>query len=418
MARGIESILTDRRVLDWGDSIQKLEPDAYPLTVLTKKFGKEKAGNQVFVSFEDRPWVRFGVVDDVTAKTGSAPDEKQTFTLRETAGAGSAPYLAGYIKVGDILWDYTQDCMLYVDSVNYSTGVITVIVNYSGLGIENMASPTQSGKTFDISDTTPDTSVTVADGDKILKLDNAWEDGGNAAPPRAQNLVKVFNFVQKMKDSYSVDEETMLAELNGEPELKRLQARMAIEHAKNIEYRILFGKKNARISNGEGDTTAGKYIYTTGGLYYSGMGADNITEPLTETAFRAFLRKGFRYGSSRKALVIGGLIAEGIDTWALGRLQLNEKAKQLGLTMTDYLYSGKVASIVRHPLLEDDMEGIGFLLDLNVLKYKYITDTVLETGLQANDAEERLDQFKTRMGVKLGFLEYHRKIYGVTEIAG
>jgi len=410
MARGLESILTDRRVLDWGDKIVKLEPQSYPLTVLLRAMGKEVAKNQVFVSFEDRPWVRWGVVDDYAANH---------FTLRAVAGAGAAPYLATYIRTGDLLWDYTQGFMLFVDSIAYDTGVITVIQNYSGRGVANMGLAGQSGKTFDTSDTTSDTNLTVADNDVILKLSNVWEDGGSAASPRAQNLTKSFNFVQKFKSSYTVDEETMLAELNGEPELKLLQARQAVEHAKDIEYQLILGKKDARVYAGAArPAQAGKYIYTSGGLYHSGLPEDGNIGAFTEVVFRSFLRPGFRYGSKHKAFVCGGLVAEGIDFWAMGRLKLNEKSTTMGLTMVDYLFAGSVASIQRHPLLEDQLEGVGFLLDMDLLKYKYMTDTKLETGLQANDAEERLDQYKTRAGLKLGLLECHRMISGVTSISG
>jgi len=160
LARGLESILTDRRILDWGDKIVKLEPESYPLTVLLKTIGKEAAKNQVFISFEDRPFVRWGIVDDYGANH---------FTLRAVAGAGAAPYLAIYIRTGDILWNYTQNSFLFVDTIDYDTGVITVVQNYSGRGVANMGLASQSGKTFDTADVTSDTTDTVADDDVLLK---------------------------------------------------------------------------------------------------------------------------------------------------------------------------------------------------------------------------------------------------------
>jgi len=80
--------------------------------------------------------------------------------------------------------------------------------------------------------------------------------------------------------------------------------------------------------------------------------------------------------------------------------------------------AGGTANILADPLLEDDLEGMGFLLDPNLLKYKVFDDTKLETGIQANDAQERKDQFLTQVGTKLGLLEHHRRIKGVASIAG
>ena len=409
--RGIESILNDRRILDWGNGILKFEPESTPLVVISKLLGKEPAKNQVYIDFEDRPLERLMYL---SAWTDNGADEAE-ISLDDGAGTD----LGGNVYVGDLLYDVTVEDFMWVTAiVRGAPDVLTVIYNYSDQGIASMTAATQSGKTFDTADVTDSGIAGHADDDRILKVSNTHEDGGISATAKAKALEKVFNFCQKFETPYSVDRETMLSELNGEPELKRLQARMAIEHLKDIEYQFLFGKKDARVYEGTRADSAGKYIYTTGGLYFSGMGSDDIAVPLTETAMRSFLRTGGRYGSARKLLLLGGLIKEGLDVWSMGRLVTKAGDSKTGLDIVEYLMAGKVFNIIAHPLLEDDFEGIGFILDQNLIKYKHFDDTKLSTGIQANDAQERKDQFISQVGMKMGLIEHHRRMKGVTSIAG
>ncbi len=411
MTRGIESILRDRRVLDWGPKILVLQPDVSPLVVFSKTFGKEPAENQVYIDFEDKPLARYMYLSDWTA---GATDIS---VISVDDGAGTD--MGGNIYVGDLLYDMTVEDFMYVTAITRGApDLITVVYNYSDMGTNLMAAAASSGKSFDTADVTDSGIGGHAEDDRILKVSNVFEDGGVSSNPKAKDLIKGFNFCQKFQTSYSVDRETMMSALNGGPELQRLQKRMGIEHLTDIEYQFILGKKDARVYEGPLADSAGKYIYTTGGLYWSGMSSDDITVPLTETAFRSFLREGFRYGTKEKLFVGGGLILEGIDVWSMGRLETTEKTMKTGLHIVSYKMAGGTANILAHPLLEDDLEGMGFLLDPNMLKYKSFDDTKLETGIQANDAQERKDQFITQCGTKLGLLEHHRRIKGVTSIAG
>lgn len=413
--RGIESILTDRRVLDWGDKIMKLGIDVAPFLVISRALSKEPAKNQVFISFEDQPYTRWIFVNTAGTLDGTTVDT--SFSL---AAAGAGGDAGGFLNVGDLIWDKTQNGYLWLTKVTRGApDTFAVVKDYSGKGIANMALSTQSGKTFDTSDTTADTAIAPAQSDVCVKVSNTWEDGGLSADPIALNLEKSFNFIQKFKSSYNVDRETMLSELNGEPELKRLQARKAVEHLKDLEWQFILGKKDARVYAGARTGSTGKYIYTTGGLYFSGMNEDTV-ETLTETAARSFFRAALRpdRGPREKLLIAGGLLVEGIDVWSVGRLVTKEGVKKTGLHIVQYKMAGGLIDILPHPLLEDELEGVGFLMDMSVLKQKVFDDTKLSTGIQANDAEERLDQYITQVGLKLGLLEHHRMISGIAEIGG
>lgn len=412
-ARGVESILTDRRVLDWGNKIMKLDPEKYPLLVLSQALGTEPAVNQVYIDFEDKPFERWMFIGTVGSLDGATED-----TTFYSLAAGGVDW-GHYINVGDLLYDYTVEDYLYIVSVTRGTpDIFAVVKNYSDQGTANMALATQSGKTFDTNDTVDSAIPGHADDDIILKVSNTFEDGGVSADPIALNLEKNFNFCQKFKWSYQVDEEIMQATLNGEPELQRLQFRAGIEFLKNIEYQFILGKKDARTYEGTTSGQTNKYIYTTGGLYHSGMDSDDIAVPLTETALRSYFRSGFMHGPSEKIFIAGGLIVEGLDVWSMGRLQTKEDTTKTGLHIKQYLMAGGTVDIVAHPLLEGNLEGMAFLLDMSVLKYKVFKSIKLHTGIQANDVDERKDQYKGIVGLKIGLLDNHRRIKGVESIAG
>lgn len=396
-SRGVNDILTDRRVLDWGEAIMKLETDEAPILVVSKKLGKEKADNQKFVSFEDRPYERWFYVGTVT---GSSPltGLKLEIVENDTDYDGAA----AYITVGDLLYDKDKDHTMRVTDVNTTTGEITVTGLYGGQGEGG-----SDGRVYNSSDTTSDSHSDPADGDRIVRLSCAFPNGGNSADERARDLAEVYNFIQKFQHCYNVDEETMYAELAGEPELDRLMAREAKEIMKDVEYQLLLGDRDAR-------TLSGKMIYTTAGLFHSGITEDSIaTADFTESAWRSHLKSGFtavKGGSRSKIYFAGDQIMEAVDKWGQGRVVINDKlSAALGFEVTSYVTTFGRVNMVWHPLLENDFQGYGIMVDMNWLKLKvYGSDMQLHTAIQDNDAQERKDEYRCRYGLKIGMAEAHR----------
>jgi len=61
---------------------------------------------------------------------------------------------------------------------------------------------------------------------------------------------------------------------------------------------------------------------------------------------------------------------------------------------------------------------MGFLIDPDKVKYKVMRDTELQTAVQnRSQTEERIDQYRTWAGLKIGLKECHRIIEGITGIA-
>lgn len=397
MARGLESILADRRVLDWGKSILTLQPEKYPLLVATKKLAKEDADNMKYISFEDRPYTRWFYVGTVT---GSSPITglKLEVVENDTDYDGAA----AYINVGDILHCPDQDNSMRVTAVNTTTGEITVTSLYAGQGEGGT-----DGRIENSSDTTSDTHSDPADGNQIVKLSTAFPDGGVSATTHALDLAEVYNFIQKFQTAYDVDEEIMLAALKGKPEIERLMARKAIEHAKDIESHLLLGDRDARL-------LSSKWIRTTAGIFHSGIAVDTSTQAnFTEAVWLDFVEAAFTNdegGSGEKLCIAGSLIASKLARWMLGRLTINDElSAKLGMKVVGTVTPFGIVDFIWHPLLKKYFQGWACILDMNYLRYKQFgPDTQLSTGIQANNAQERLDEYLTRCGLKLGLIEAHR----------
>ena len=397
MARGVNDILNDRHTLDWGKSIGMLEPQATPLLAFGMKLGHENAINQKYINFEDRPYTRWFYVGTVT---GAGPLTGLKLEVVENDAAYAVA--AAYIKERDTLYDISKDHTMLVTDVDTDTGEVTVTGLYAGRGdLTNT-----DGRVYDSADVTSDAHTDPADGDRIIHVSNVYPNGGNAGTPHALPLTEVFNFIQKMQTPYDVDRELMAVVLEGGPELRRLQARKAIEHAKSMELALVLGDRDARVDGN------GKMVFTTAGLAHMALTTDSVaTASFNEVAFRSFIRNLFSDEmNKRKLLLCGGQVIEAVDAWAMGRLVINDKLSELlGMEVTGYQTTFGTIDILYHPLLINSFEGWAFGLDLEQIKLKtFMGDTVLETAIQANDAQERLDEYRTSFGLKLGLRETHR----------
>jgi len=406
-ARGINDILTDRRVLDWGNKLDKLEPDAAPLLTLTRKLGSEPAKNFKYISFKDSPFKRWFYLETVTDPVTLTP-----ITLELTVGGSED--CSSFINKGDLLYCPATDYWMRVTGVTGED--IAVTINYAGYGEGGAdgrvyASGDTTARTAGESDTLLGVSSSVfaipSTGDRVLKVSSAFAHGGRSADSKVLDLTETYNFIQKFLTSYEVDEETMLAAVKGEPELARLQARKGIEHQKDIEYQLLLGDRDARADGN------GKMIYTTAGLLHSEIATDVIaTADFNEPALWSFIRKAFSDKMSKeKVMVSGGQVVEAISKWTLGRMVINDKIKAaVGMVVPMYVTPFGTVDIVYHPLLDEGLEGYAWVLDMNRLKLKVMSNTKLKTGIQENDAYERKDEYWSELGLKLGLKDCHRRL--------
>lgn len=392
------NIEPSQRIPDVDDKIYILEPGETPLTAFLTQIGKIGDGggkfkgqalqkrtvyNPEFTEFED-------AYSGVWAQINNAAG----YLATDTALVVDTPGASIFTKYDLVKVTRTGEIMR-VTAVNYTTNTITVT---RGAGATAAAA--------------------LVDNDWLLVIGPAFEEGSVSGDSNTTKLVKVTNYTQIFKTKFGVTLTENASKLypQGNPgaDLKYLRAKHGVEHAKKIERAYLFGEKK------EVTGPDGKPLRLSGGILEAitavGNVQDEASTALTEAEFRTFLRdKAFLYGSSEKLMFTGNVVLSYIESFASGKLQVRPDDKTYGVQTRQWISPFGVLNIVRHPMFDNQYNGIAVVLDLSTLKHCVLNgrDTELKTNIQANDADEETDQYLTEVGLQRVNFEKNAFLKGV-----
>lgn len=378
--RGSNSVTQDIRKVDFGDAILLLQPDAAPLTVLTKRLGKSVTHNPDFKWAEDDLDVRFDAINNGAGYTDSA-----TSIVVDTGTLFAQHDLVKNTRTGEVF---------RVTAV--ATNTLTVV---RGVG--------NSG-----------TGVAMLDNDELLILGSAQPEGDTSKAARSSTTTTQTGYTQIFRRPVELTETWRHSDQNVSENDWDYQIKKAgIEHMKDIELAFLYGKASL-------DTSGPQPRRTTGGVI-SGI-TTNVTAAggaLSEASFWAALRPAFRYGAKRKTMFASPLVVSVLNGYARGKVQvINQSANTYGVNVTQYQSPQGLLNVVSHDLLEGAYGGYGVIVDMENAKYRFLSnskgkgsrDTHLNTNIQAPDADTRKDEFLTECGLALGQQKTHALITGVT----
>jgi len=104
-----------------------------------------------------------------------------------------------------------------------------------------------------------------------------------------------------------------------------------------------------------------------------------------------------------------------IESFAAGRLQIHPDDKTYGVQTQQWLSPYGVLNIIRHPMFDNQYNGIAVVLDLSTIKHCVLNgrDTELKTNIQATDADEEVDQYLTEVGLQRVNFEKNALLKGV-----
>jgi len=348
--------------------------NSYPLTVLLNKLKKKVTYDPQFRAFEDELKARWDQINH---------------------GAG---YTAG-------------DTSIVVDNGDYFAAYDVVLHPSSG---EQMLVTAVSTNTLTVRRGWGTTSAgALSDDDYLLIMGNAFQEGDSSPSPNVSNVSYVDNYTQIFRTSFDVTNTLKNTKLYGEDELARLRRKMLIEHLKGIELQLWFGEKKEDNTNDNNVRRA-----TAGVRPRISTNTTDVGGNLTETAFEAFLRTGFRYGNNRKFLFCAPLITSAISTWAAGKLQMLPNDKTYGINIIRYQTPHGVIDIVNHVLFENSYNGYAFLVDLDNLWLRTMNnrDTKLYRNVQSAGVDAEKDEYLTECGLQCDLEKTHAMLYGVTGI--
>lgn len=372
-ARTTTNILNDQLAIDLGERINLLEPSAQPLAVFSRAAGKRRAVATKFSWLEDKSKPRY-------------------FTM-SAAGSGITALTASngtYVQQHDQILITRTGEQIRVDGVAGNVLQVT-----RGIG---------------------STAAAINNGDEVVIIGSAQPENDTSKPARSDNPVKGTNYTQILRTPFEQSGSLMASSFQVNPADWPHQARKAgIEHAKDIEYAFLLGRKSL-------DASGAAERRTTGGAF--SFIASNQTDAggdLTEAEFNAFMLQVMRFGSGSKLALAAGIPVSALNKFPASKQQTRNDEKTYGMDVTHYTSPFGSLNLVYHRLLEGNKYG-GYILvvDIEEVAYRYLAndelnrDTKVYPNRQPNDQDGRKDEYLSEVGLEFGQEATHGVLTGIT----
>lgn len=372
------NIGSDQARVDMASAISLLEPSSQPLTVFTRAAGKESTGNKKFQWQTDALRPRFDAINNSggynTSATSIVVDH------------------GGYFAAQDTVLNTRTGELFRVTAV--STNTLTVVRGISNSG----------------------TGVAMNDDDEVMIVASATEEGATSRTPRSNNPVTVFNYTQIFREPFAESGTAQATENQVSPVDWALQTKKAgIEHAKDIEYAFLLGKKDVATVN------SSEMRFTGGLIHQISTNQVDAGGALTEDEFNSGMALLFRYGSPRKLALGSAVFVSALNKFPASKQITTNNEKTYGMDVTTFTSPFGTLKLVYHPLLEGSKYGgYGVVVDLDDVRYRYLAangfsrDTALHQNIQENDRDGRKAEYLTECGPAWGNEKKHGVFTGVT----
>lgn len=387
--RRTDNILSSQRAIDLSKEILLLEPEAAPITVITKSiYGGGRSRPAVDTEFhwhEDELEGRFDAINNGggynNAATSIAVDNGSLFAEED---------LVYVTRTGEVM---------LVTAV--STNTLTV---ERGVGAS--------------------TAQALLDNDELYIIGTADTEGATSVTARTENPVKVTNYTQIFKHSVEMSGSRLSASNMSSPhDWNHQRRKVGIEHLKDIELAAIMGTPSSDV----GDASSPRR--TTGGLlHFLNQNVTNAGGALTEEEFETWLRQLFRYGSQKRTLFASPLLVSVLNSFSRTKLQTEVASETYGVKVFTWISPHGELAIVKHNLLEgENLSGTGIAVDWEKgeIAYRYLKgdapgesrDTRLIPNVQAPDLDGRKDQWITECGFQVALPKVHGVLKGVTGAA-
>lgn len=389
--KGGSQVLGTGRIREfYKEDVDYLDTDKNLLDRLLKAIGKESVGQM------EHKWLTQERKKDFVAFTaiGGAWDAGAAATGTFTVATTDAHLFAE----GDLfkLITHSDTRSYYVDSVDLATGVVTA-------------------RTTDT--TTVDLSAVTETGYLFL-TGNSFEIGTGVGTIKSEQPSEVSNYVQIVQTPIGITTTAQHIDYRGMDEWSKLRLEGGIDHMFKKEKLLFFGEKH-RDASGKMESVYEQFFM--GGL--TEFIATNITDAagaLTQSEFKTFLVDATRY-ADMSTIFSGELIYEALTQWAETKLELQRNEGTLGMAVANYQtpYGKNVALIPHRELLQYDLNGYAFCVDLKDLKSIFLQglDDHLEIDVQANGLKQKIDEWRTWFSLRVGNEKRHGILKGVTSIS-
>lgn len=379
-ARGPESHVAQRVVVDMKDQILLYMPSATPFLTITGGIkGKRKAMNRKF------EWLEKDFKPRSITDTAGILADGVTLTVSAADGDKLAPNdLIKNLNTGDIALVTAE-----------SAGSVTIVRDIGG--------PGQVGTT----------------GEKWLIIGSSYPDYSTIGQFRSITEYPNYNYTQITRTPFGFTGRDLVTELYGGNDKMTETKWQGVEHKRSIEYNLLFGKRHVIAASGSTHERT-----FTGGLEW-GINTNRWDVGGVEPSKRAvdeFLEEGLRWGrggylqgSGTKYLFHASRWATVFNTFADAKLEYTVLDKQYGMAATKYVSPHGQIMLVHAPILDEYHPDMAFLVDVNHVDYVYLRerDTKLLSGREANDLDGESYEYFSDCGLQVEFEQSHAILSGL-----
>lgn len=375
-ARGTTLISSTQRKIDMSDSIKLLQPNATPFTTFLMQLKKARTGNPEFKGAEDELEPRFDAINN---------------------GAG---YASGATQ-------------LVVDNGAYFAEHDIVIITRTGEAIRVTG---VASNTLTVVRGVGSTAAAINDNDELLLAGSAQPEGDTSKPARSSNLTTVTNYTQIFRRPWELTGTAIASENETTPhDWDHQAAKVGIEHKRDINRALLFGKPSENTSGSQARRTTG------GILHFITTNQTDAGGAYTETEFNTTLRTAMKHGSKRKVAIGSPLAVQVLNGYPAAKVQISQSEKVYGVDVTTFTSAfGAIRLAVDWELEGTKYGGYLIIVDMDNVRYRYLAnskqnrDSHVRTNIQAPDADTRKDEWLSECGLEVGLEETHSVATGIT----
>jgi len=370
--RGVanQNSLTYQVAID--EKISQLWPDMYPINVITANMkNREVTAQPTFNHLEDEPNPEY----DAAAGAVSAA----ATTINVAQGT--------YWRANDI--GYIPRTGEQFTVVSVSSNALTVTRSWGATA-----------------------AAVINDGDVLLNLMNAAEQGADKGSTRSTKKVTVTNYTGITRGHPFGFTGTAAASK------AQIQDPVAYERAKQLKEALKINEKKYLWGQKRTDTSGTDTRNTTGGLRERiSTNVYDANGSMTKSEFmRNFIEKVFRFDKGPKFFTCGARLISVLDILAGEKMTPMNKDKVYGLTVREWITSHGRLLVHNHPLLGETWNtGSGFALNMADIKIRYLAgrEMILKTNVETVGADKKEDEYISETGIQINQEKHHGYIYNV-----
>jgi hypothetical protein len=375
---------------DMEDTIHQLEPSGEPyMRMMTHAdFNTKPAKAQKVEWLEDQLMPR-----SAAAALGATTGSNATgFVAAVATGYGA------YFRINDVVRNEATGELSLVTAVSGDN----ITLGYRGIG---------AGGTGTLFATTSDVLVIVS---------NASFEGANMSAIRMTRKSNAFNNTQIFRHSYGFTETLLATGMYGPQEPAAEAQKKMIEHRRALEHTFFVGQKDLRNpANQHPQSFAGGVM----SFITAGAGSKVTSGAITVAGLEAFLLAVFRYGSRQKVAFASPIFLQALSAYSAAKMALSTwgEGTVYGVSTTRYKTSLNDSLLVvpkrdwgDFPNASPGMGGTMVVLDMANVTYRPLRKTFVKTNIQANDADQRIDEVTTESTIQVVLPQTHGLWQGAT----